>query len=115
MQYDYRKRVIRSMQDGDVLVLQMSTCCPPLKSKLFHPNKFPSELLNSSLAVVGPAPVPCPLSPVSCLLSRVSYPLSTVSCLLSAAGFSCCTFWCQQHLGHFLAVKVPGTEPSLRT
>ena len=65
MQYDYRKRIIRSMQDGDVLVLQMSTCCPPLKSKLFHPNKFPGELLNSSLAV----------APVFCLLSATAAPV----------------------------------------
>jgi len=50
VQTEYRKRVVKSMSEGDVLVLQMSTACPPLRSKLFDPAAFPAELLNSKLA-----------------------------------------------------------------
>ena len=38
VQWELRKRLLKSMSEGDVLVLQMSTACPPLtRFRLLHP------------------------------------------------------------------------------
>ena len=39
VQWELRKRLLKSMSEGDVLVLQMSTACPPLtRFRLLHPH-----------------------------------------------------------------------------
>ena len=65
VQWDLRKRLLKSMSEGDVLVLQMSTACPPLtRFSLMHPHTARAAACPALLCLiecpVGSAGSSCP-------------------------------------------------------
>jgi len=47
LQYEYRSKLVNALKFGKVLTFSMSNTCPPLQSKLFNDERFPSLLFDS--------------------------------------------------------------------
>lgn len=47
LQYEFRSKLANALKHGKILTFSMSNSCPPLQSKIFNDERFPSLLFDS--------------------------------------------------------------------